>query len=63
MNQNEILCMKISHNNQLIVVGTRDRLIIVCHFETGEIEHSIEQHTDAVTGVGLTQDDALLISG
>jgi len=32
-------------------------------FDTGEIEHSVEQHTDAVIGVALTQDDNLLVSG
>ena len=52
-----------SHNNEQIVTGSRDRLIIVLRLETGEVEHSIEQHTDAVVAVALTQDDALLVSG
>jgi WD40 repeat protein len=55
--------MTVSHNNEHIIAGSRDRLIIVLRLETGEVEHSIEQHTDAVTSVALTQDDALLISG
>lgn len=54
--------MTVSHNNEHIVTGSRDRLIIIVRLETGEIEHSTEQHTDAVTAVALTQDDALLIS-
>lgn len=63
VHQDEILCMTVSHNNEHIVAGSRDRLIIVLRLETGEVEHSIEQHTDAVTSVALTQDDLLLISG
>lgn len=63
MNQDEILCMIISHNNEYIVTGSRDRLIVVLRLETGEIEHSIEQHTDAITALALTQDDGLLLSG
>ena len=55
--------MVVSHNNEQIVTGSRDRLIIVMRLETGEVEHSIEQHTDAVTAVALTQDDGLLITG
>jgi WD40 repeat protein len=55
--------MTVSHNNEQIVVGSRDRFIIVLRLETGEIEHSIEQHTDAVVAVALTQDDAVLVSG
>ena len=55
--------MTVSHNNEQIVTGSRDRLIVVLRLETGEIEHSIEQHTDAVTAVALTQDDAILVSG
>jgi WD40 repeat protein len=55
--------MIVSHNNEQIVTGTRDRLIIVLRLETGEIEHSVEQHTDAVIAVALTQDDAILVSG
>ena len=55
--------MTISHNNELIVTGSRDRLIIVIRLETGEIEYSIEQHTDAVTAIALTQDDSILVSG
>jgi WD40 repeat protein len=55
--------MTISHNNEQIVTGSRDRLIVILRLETGEIEHSIEQHTDAVTAVALTQDDAILVSG
>jgi WD40 repeat protein len=61
--QDEILCTTISHNNEQIVTGSRDRLIIVLCLETGEVEHSVEQHTDAIVAVALTQDDALLISG
>jgi WD40 repeat protein len=63
IHQDEILCMTVSHNNEQIVTGSRDRLIVVLRLETGEIEHSIEQHTDAVTAVALTQDDAILVSG
>jgi WD40 repeat protein len=63
VHQDEILCATVSHNNELIVTGSRDRLIVVLRFETGEIEHSIEQHTNAVVALALTQDDALLISG
>ena len=63
VHQDEILCMTVSHNNEQIVTGSRDRLIIVIRLETGEIEHSVEQHTDAVIAVALTQDDGLLISG
>jgi WD40 repeat protein len=55
--------MTVSHNNEQIVTGSRDRLIIVLRLETGEIEHSIEQHNDAVIAVALTQDDAILVSG
>ncbi len=55
--------MIVSHNNEQIVTGSRDRLIIVFRLETGEVEHSIEQHTDAITALAITQDDALLISG
>jgi WD40 repeat protein len=55
--------MTVSHNNEQIVIGSRDRFIIVLRLETGEIEHSIEQHTDAVVAVALTQDDAVLVSG
>jgi WD40 repeat protein len=55
--------MTVSHNNEHIVTGSRDRLIIVLRFDTGEIEHSVEQHTDAVIGLALTQDDNLLVSG
>lgn len=55
--------MTVSHNNEHIVTGSRDRQIIVLRLETGEIEHSIEQHLDAVTAVSLTQDDAILVSG
>ena len=63
VHHDEILCMVVSHNNEQIVTGSRDRLIIVMRLETGEVEHSIEQHTDAVTAVALTQDDGLLITG
>lgn len=63
VHQDEILCGIVSHNNEQIVTGSRDRLIIVLRLETGEVEHSIEQHTDAVVAVALTQDDALLVSG
>jgi WD40 repeat protein len=63
IHQDEILCMTVSHNNEQIVTGSRDRLIVVLRLETGEIEHSIEQHTEAVTAVALTQDDAILVSG
>jgi hypothetical protein len=52
-----------SHDNEHIVMGSRDRMLTVVRLETGEIEYSIEQHTDAVTGVALTQDDAILITG
>jgi WD40 repeat protein len=55
--------MTVSHNNELIVTGSRDRLIVVLRLETGEVEHSIEHHSDAVTAVALTQDDAILVSG
>lgn len=55
--------MTVSHNNEQIVTGSRDRLIVVLRLETGEIEHSVEQHTDAVTAIALTQDDAVLVSG
>lgn len=55
--------MIITHNNEQIVVGCRDRFIVVCRLETGEIEHSVEQHTDAVTALAITQDDGLLVSG
>ena len=55
--------MTVSHNNEHIVTGSRNRLIIVLRLETGEIEHSVEQHLDAVTAVALTQDDAILVSG
>lgn len=55
--------MTLSHNNEQIVTGSRDRSITILRLETGEIEHSVEQHTDAVTAVALTQDDAILISG
>jgi WD40 repeat protein len=55
--------MTVSHSNEQIVTGSRDRLIVVLRLETGEIEHSIEQHTDAVTAVALTQDDSVLVSG
>lgn len=55
--------MAVSHNNEQIVTGSRDRLIVVLRLETGEIEHSVEQHADAVIAVALTQDDAILISG
>lgn len=61
--QDEILCMIVSHNNEYIVAGCQNRLIIVIRIETGEIEHSIEQHSDAVVGLALNQDDGLLISG
>ena len=37
-------------------------MIVVIRLDTGEIEHSIEQHTDAVVAVALTQDDGLLVS-
>ena len=63
MHQDEILCLAVSHNNEQIVTGSRDRLIVVLRLETGEIEHSVEQHTDAVTAVALTQDDTMLLSG
>jgi len=63
IHHDEILCMTVSHNNEQIVTGSRDRLIIVLRLETGEIEHSIEQHNDAVIAVALTQDDAILVSG
>ncbi|CAF3927068.1 unnamed protein product, partial [Rotaria sp. Silwood1] len=49
-------------NNEQIVTGSRDRFIVVIRLETGEVEHSIEQHTDAVTAIALTQDDTILIS-
>jgi hypothetical protein len=55
--------MIVTHNNEQIVTGSRDRLIIVLRFDTGEVEHSIEQHTDAVTAIALTRDDAILVSG
>ena len=61
--QGEILCMTVSHNNEHIVTGSRDRFITVLRLESGEVEHSVEQHTDAVTSLALTQDDILLISG
>lgn len=63
IHQDEILCMTVSHNNEQIVTGSRDRLIVVLRLETGEIEHSIEQHNDAVIAVALTHDDAILVSG
>ena len=63
MHQDEILCLAVSHSNEQIVTGSRDRLIVVLRLETGEIEHSVEQHTDAVTAVALTQDDTMLLSG
>jgi len=63
VHQDEILCATVSHNNEHIVTGSRDRLIIVLRLDTGEVEHSVEQHTDAVIAVALTQDDGLLISG
>ena len=59
----DILCLTVSHNNEQIVVGSRDRLIIVLRLETGEIEQTVDQHTDAVVSVALTQDDSILISG
>ncbi|CAF4562842.1 unnamed protein product, partial [Didymodactylos carnosus] len=62
INQDEILCLTVSHNNDHIVTGSRDRLVTVLRLETGEIEHSIEQHTDAVISVALTQDDAILLT-
>jgi len=55
--------MTVAHNNDHIVTGSRDRLIVVLRLETGEIEYSIEQHSDAVIAVALTQDDAILVSG
>jgi WD40 repeat protein len=55
--------MTVSHNNEQIVIGTRDQLIVVLRLETGEIEHSLEPHSDAVTAIALTQDDAILVSG
>ena len=55
--------MTLSHNNEQIVTGSRDHLIIILRLETGEIEHSVDQHADAVTAVALTQDDSILISG
>ena len=55
--------MTVSHNNEHIVTGSRDRFITVLRLESGEVEHSVEQHTDAVTSLALTQDDILLISG
>lgn len=55
--------MTVSHNNEHIVTGSRDRFITVLRLESGEVEHSIEQHTDAITSLALTQDDILLISG
>lgn len=61
--QGEILCMTVSHNNEYIVTGSRDRFITVLRLESGEVEHSVEQHTDAITSLALTQDDVLLISG
>lgn len=63
VHHDEILCLTLSHNNEQIVTGSRDRLIIVLRLETGEVEHSVEQHTDAVTAVALTQDDGILLSG
>ena len=62
IHQDEILCLTVSHNNEQIVTGSRDRLIVVLRLETGEIEHSVENHNDAVTAVALTQDDAILVS-
>lgn len=55
--------MTVSHSNEQIVTGSRDRLIVVMRLETGEIEHSIEHHTDAVIAVALTQDDSILVTG
>ena len=63
VHHSEVLCLAVSHNDEHIVTGSRDRLIVVMRLETGEVEHSIEQHIDAVTAVALTRDDALLISG
>lgn len=63
MQQDEILCLTVSHSNEQIVTGSRDRQIVVLRLETGEIEHCVEQHTDAVTAVALTQDDTMLLSG
>ena len=63
VHHDELLCMIVAHNNEQIVAGSYDRLILVFRLETGEIEHSIERHSDAVVAVALTQDDTLLISG
>ena len=63
VHQDEILCATVAHNNEQIVTGSRDRLIVVLRLETGEIEHSSVHHSDAVIALALTQDDGLLISG
>jgi WD40 repeat protein len=63
MHKSSILCGVITHTDEYLVTGSYNKVLNVIRIETGDVIHSVENHSEAITALCMSQDDAILLSG
>jgi WD40 repeat protein len=58
----QLRCVSLSHNNQLIAVGSRDKTLSVFDVNTLQLIHHLKGHTNGVEYVCFSYDDKLIAS-
>ncbi len=58
-----ILCLKLTHSDDVIVTGSQDKTFKVISLSTSEVLHSKKEHNDSVTALCLNKCDSLLATG
>lgn len=62
-NKSAVLCSVLTHSDDMIITGCKDRLINFIRIDTGELVNTLDKHEEAVTSLAISLDDVILISG
>jgi len=58
-----VSCVVMTDGNRSVVSGSHDTRLIVWNLEKGDVEHQLRGHTGPVTGVSVTSDGSIAVSG
>jgi WD40 repeat protein len=50
-------------NNQIIVSGSKDKLVMLWSFKEGSVLHKLTSHADSIVKVAITHDGSIVVSG
>ena len=58
-----ITSIAVPFNNNIVVSGSKDKLVIIWNFKHGSVNHKLNFHHDIIVKVAVTYDGNVVISG